>query len=659
MVLDLETTKTTQAIEIKSLKRRVKKLEKKRRSRTYKLKWLYKVGLTARVDSSDEESLGEDASKQGRIIDEIDADEGITLVNETTKNQERFNDQEDAEMLFDVADDLRGAEVFLKEVSNVDEVNDASIATTTTATIDDITLAKALMEIKSAKPKADKRKEENSLQLKSIREEEQTTNKSSTKEYHVTELVVESSKEAEAEVTEELKQCLEIIPEDEDDVTIDATPMSSNKMLKIFDREDLKVLWRIVKARFEKIKPVDYMDNLLLHNLKTMFEHRVEDNVDGDVIDLDDSPLELRKEVFRKKFRNHLLEVVRIKEIIIEEYLVEDKKIAKQSMDSSLEKLWYLVDEDDEEETYVFDMNEFLAIQIHNDLSSKSKGTHKSLNSTLDEKYDAIMYDFSLELKFLLASKSHIFVPVYSLDTFEEEYKVESEVFDLLKINVDLFTYDTPLRMIFDEFRRLSSMEDDLFAYELGVLKDSYFLCVEQPYDDLENKDLDIYEPRQCYDEYERMFDEAIILIDNRLKRGNDKEVLTNDELSIIEEENLCEGNMVYFQDYKWYEGLEDGNLKEEALKEKAILKGSLGHKKRKGKNFCSWLKESFRNDHELDYELMLKLEEYWDLDDYLIPNDAPYYIDDEEERFKERRSKLLRIPNKKPPTFKSEKSRS
>ncbi|GJZ68846.1 hypothetical protein Tco_0632396 [Tanacetum coccineum] len=78
-VLDLEMTKTTQHNEIASLKRRVKKLEKKNRSRTHRLKRLYKVGLTARVESSNnEESLGEDASKQGRI-DAIDADEEITL----------------------------------------------------------------------------------------------------------------------------------------------------------------------------------------------------------------------------------------------------------------------------------------------------------------------------------------------------------------------------------------------------------------------------------------------------------------------------------------------------------------------------------------------------------------------------------------------------
>nr|GEV25120.1 retrotransposon protein, putative, Ty3-gypsy subclass [Tanacetum cinerariifolium] len=51
----------------------------------------------------------------------------------------------------------------------------------------------------------------------------------------------------------ELKKCLEIVPADGDDVTIDATPLYSNKLLKNFDREDLKVLWRLVKARFEKI----------------------------------------------------------------------------------------------------------------------------------------------------------------------------------------------------------------------------------------------------------------------------------------------------------------------------------------------------------------------------------------------------------------------
>ncbi|GKD96572.1 hypothetical protein Tco_1380469 [Tanacetum coccineum] len=130
------------------------------------------------------------------------------------------------------------------------------------------------------------------------------------------ELEQESSKKQKLEEdkeSEELKQCLEIIPDDGDDVTIDATPLSTKsptivdykiykegkksyfqiiradgktqmyltfgKMLKNFDREDLEVLWSIVKARFKKTEPVNYMDNFLLLNLKTMFEHHVEDNV--------------------------------------------------------------------------------------------------------------------------------------------------------------------------------------------------------------------------------------------------------------------------------------------------------------------------------------------------------------------------------------------
>nr|GEX67665.1 hypothetical protein [Tanacetum cinerariifolium] len=66
-VLDLETTKTTQALKIDNLKRRVKKLERRKRSRTHGLKRIYKVSLSARVESSEDEGLGEeDASKHER-----------------------------------------------------------------------------------------------------------------------------------------------------------------------------------------------------------------------------------------------------------------------------------------------------------------------------------------------------------------------------------------------------------------------------------------------------------------------------------------------------------------------------------------------------------------------------------------------------------------
>ncbi|GKG41346.1 hypothetical protein Tco_0470558, partial [Tanacetum coccineum] len=111
-VLDLETIKTTQGNEIASLKRRVKKLERRNRSRTHKLKRLYKVGLSRRVESSEDEGLGEeDASKQGRIAD-IDADAGITLA----------STHFDADIDMFGVHDLDGDEVI---VENVDVVKTA------------------------------------------------------------------------------------------------------------------------------------------------------------------------------------------------------------------------------------------------------------------------------------------------------------------------------------------------------------------------------------------------------------------------------------------------------------------------------------------------------------------------------------------------------
>nr|GEX06858.1 hypothetical protein [Tanacetum cinerariifolium] len=91
------------------VKRRVKKLERRKRSRTHWLKRLYKVGLSTRVKSSKDEGLGEEyASKHGRIAD----DEGI--------------------------------------VKSVDVAEQAK------EVVDDITLAKVLIDIKITKPKADK-----------------------------------------------------------------------------------------------------------------------------------------------------------------------------------------------------------------------------------------------------------------------------------------------------------------------------------------------------------------------------------------------------------------------------------------------------------------------------------------------------------------------
>ncbi|GJZ63333.1 hypothetical protein Tco_0619754 [Tanacetum coccineum] len=145
----------------RSLKLRVKKLEKKGGSRTHKLRRLYKVGRSTRVVLSDEASLGdhEDVSKQGRKIDDIDADAGITL--------DITHFDADTDMLG--VHDLDGDEVVVEskvaakkkddEVNVVEEVVNAAEETVNAAIIteDEITLAQAMVELKSVKPKMKKK----------------------------------------------------------------------------------------------------------------------------------------------------------------------------------------------------------------------------------------------------------------------------------------------------------------------------------------------------------------------------------------------------------------------------------------------------------------------------------------------------------------------
>ncbi|GJV08386.1 hypothetical protein Tco_1346042, partial [Tanacetum coccineum] len=103
-VLDLQKAKDAQAKEIDALKKRIQRLERRKISRPTGLKRLRKVGMSRRVESSaDQESLGvpEDASKQGRSIEDIDADVDVSLVDETQERQ-------DDDLIFDtgVLDDV-------------------------------------------------------------------------------------------------------------------------------------------------------------------------------------------------------------------------------------------------------------------------------------------------------------------------------------------------------------------------------------------------------------------------------------------------------------------------------------------------------------------------------------------------------------------------
>ncbi|GJW88844.1 putative ribonuclease H-like domain-containing protein [Tanacetum coccineum] len=155
-VLDLEKAKDAQAKEIVDLKKRVQKLERKKKSRTIGLKRLSKVGMSRRVKSSkDKDSLGdhEDAFKQGRSIEDIDKDADVSLVDDT---QGRLDDAE----MFDI-NELHGDEIVVdmpvgekqEQSAKEREVNTRVEVSVAPTTIEEITLAQTLIQIKSAKPK--------------------------------------------------------------------------------------------------------------------------------------------------------------------------------------------------------------------------------------------------------------------------------------------------------------------------------------------------------------------------------------------------------------------------------------------------------------------------------------------------------------------------
>nr|GEV35292.1 hypothetical protein [Tanacetum cinerariifolium] len=293
----------------------------------------------------------EDASKGGRIA-KIDANEDLFLIDETTQDHGRIKDQD----LFGVHD-LDGDEVFVDVTTDENVEQDATVAKVLNAkdkgkgimvepekplkkkdqiALDEEVTRKLKAKIKAKIDEEERLEREKNEANRAIIEEWDDVQATIDADRQVAEqiqaqereqLSIKERSKLLAEIIEsrrkecggkpkensskKLKRCLEIVSEDDDDVAIEATPLSSKSptivdykiykkgkksyfkiiradgnsqnyltfgtMFKNFNREDLKVLRSIVKERFKKTKPVDDMNNLLFQTLKTMFEHHVED----------------------------------------------------------------------------------------------------------------------------------------------------------------------------------------------------------------------------------------------------------------------------------------------------------------------------------------------------------------------------------------------
>nr|GEU49598.1 phospholipase-like protein [Tanacetum cinerariifolium] len=123
-VLDLETDRTAQDLEIVKLKGRVKNLERRKKSRTPGLQRLRKVGSTQRVESSDDVSLGGNNENDDNLMFDVGALDGVTTVSTPVTT---------------AGVTISAAEPIITTATDFSEV--------------DMTLSKALAELKISKPK--------------------------------------------------------------------------------------------------------------------------------------------------------------------------------------------------------------------------------------------------------------------------------------------------------------------------------------------------------------------------------------------------------------------------------------------------------------------------------------------------------------------------
>ncbi|GJU50253.1 hypothetical protein Tco_1219808 [Tanacetum coccineum] len=180
--------------------------------------------------------------------------------------------------------------------------------------------------------------------------------------------------------------------------------------------------------------------------------------------------------------------------------------------------------------------------------------------------------------------------------------KREFEKLEDLKVKDVSLLCDTSLEVFNNEFNQLSEIDDDLFIYEVEVAN---ILCDSIKDDDSEQRVSHEADDDMGYDPSDVAFTEWLGLkkfnyktMDHYTKkalwiywiRGDDEVELTDKEFSNNDDEvarrndGLCNGenlprayifrNLLHYQDYEWYEALEDDKLKEEALRNKAIMEG-------------------------------------------------------------------------------------
>nr|GEW88232.1 putative reverse transcriptase domain-containing protein [Tanacetum cinerariifolium] len=204
-VENLEYDKVAQALEITKLKRRVKKMEKANRVKVLKLRRLKKVGTSLRINTSDDNVM-EDASNQGRMIDALDSDAGVALMDdkEEEKKAEEAKEDEPAEVQ-EVVDVVTTAKL-ITEVVTAASKSVTAASTTISAAEPQVPTA-----IITAVPIKEQLEEDENRAIQRINK---TPAQKAAKRSKLNKEV------------EDLKRHLEMVPDEDDDVYTEATPLA-------------------------------------------------------------------------------------------------------------------------------------------------------------------------------------------------------------------------------------------------------------------------------------------------------------------------------------------------------------------------------------------------------------------------------------------------
>ncbi|GJX52827.1 hypothetical protein Tco_0281196 [Tanacetum coccineum] len=134
------------------------------------------------------------------------------------------------------------------------------------------------------------------------------------------------------------------------------------------------------------------------------------------------------------------------------------------------------------------------------------------------------------------------------------EMSDKEETAKIFKIETDVFDYETPLCLAFNEFNYLHKVDTDLLTKDIMGFK---------TYEDY--KDYWIYK-----------WNENIPWVYDKPWLDNEWPTCSWREDGYYNGGNLPEayhiGNSLYYQDLEWYEALEDSELQDEALRNKAFV---------------------------------------------------------------------------------------